>query len=207
MCGTGLVRGTGMGVQMAVRFNSIVTVIMVMLMSLSACSKPAYLKPYEVPDDATPSYKLGWEHGCKSGFSAYGNSWMKTFYTFTQDVNMLKDKMYKYAWHEGFHHCRHYINRYLVGQDFDRKEYILGSIKGFAPTGDFRDEYTMDQEGFSPWYDKLNTMGWGGNNQISWFSGETGWLGQGSYYENGNDFFMSDDANDKDFFGWNQYNQ
>ncbi len=89
--------------------------ILLVFMVLSACSPPLYLKPYEAPVGAPPDYTLGWEHGCKSGFAAFGADFHKTLYEFTQDVSMINNPTYFKAWTDSFNYCRAYINRYLAG--------------------------------------------------------------------------------------------
>lgn len=76
-------------------------------------SEPIYDLPYSYSDDAPDMWKLGWQHGCKSGFTAYGSDYHRTLYKFTQDVERMKDTMYYKAWLDSFNYCRHYINKYL----------------------------------------------------------------------------------------------
>jgi hypothetical protein len=88
---------------------------------LQACSRPIYDMPYNVPDDAPPMWKLAWEHGCKTGFSAYGNDFYKTLYKYTQDVEKMRDPMYSKGWTDSYNFCRAFVNRALVGEGFTRE--------------------------------------------------------------------------------------
>lgn len=96
--------------------------MMVLLMAnLQSCSTPVYDLPYKVQEDAPPMWKLGWEHGCKTGLSAYGNDVYKTFYNYTQDVTKMKDVYYSKGWTDSFNFCRAYVNRYLAGESFSKE--------------------------------------------------------------------------------------
>lgn len=83
-------------------------------------------EPYELPTsynkNAPPEWKLGWQHGCESGYSAYGNNWYKTMYKFKQDVSMIKNEFYFKGWNDGFNFCRSYINRRLSGNNLEFEE-------------------------------------------------------------------------------------
>ena len=66
---------------------------------------PAFL---DMDPPGPPEYKAGWRDGCESGFATYGTAFYKTYYSFYQDFNMLKNRHYNAAWHEAFNFCRHY---------------------------------------------------------------------------------------------------
>lgn len=95
--------------------------VILFVFGLQACSNPVYDLPYKVQEDAPPMWKLGWEHGCKTGLSAYGNDVYKTFYNYTQDVDKMKDNYYGKAWTDSFNFCRAYVNRYLAGESFTKE--------------------------------------------------------------------------------------
>lgn len=94
--------------------------IVLVLCSCAARTKPSYDVTVTYDESAPPEWKLGWQHGCESGFSAYGNNYYKTLYKFHQDVSMVKNEYYFKAWNDGFNFCRAYINRNLSG---DYKSY------------------------------------------------------------------------------------
>lgn len=143
-----------------------------------ACSPPTYTIPYQAPLGASPDYQLGWEHGCKSGYSAYGNSFYKTFYKFTQDRTMLRNPIYYKAWTDALAYCRAYINRYLAGDS--RKAgggWGIFSSRNFDVRGggfDARDDRVTKQQGFSfPLWEGGSTpgsgsTGWGANVHEDW---------------------------------------
>jgi len=86
--------------------------------SVTACfsrTKPLYDLTVSYDQSAPPEWKLGWQHGCESGLSAYGNDYYKTLYKFKQDVTMVKNELYFKAWNDGFNFCRASINRSLAG--------------------------------------------------------------------------------------------
>ena len=90
---------------------------------LASCfsrSKPMYDLTVSYDESAPAEWKLGWQHGCESGLSAYGNNYFKSIYKFKQDVEMVKDEYYFKAWNDSFNFCRASINRYLAG---DMKAY------------------------------------------------------------------------------------
>lgn len=85
---------------------------------VNACfttTRPSYDLTISYDESAPPEWKLGWQHGCESGLSAYGNNYYKTLYKFKQDVSMIKNEYYFKAWNDGFNFCRASINRTLAG--------------------------------------------------------------------------------------------
>ena len=77
--------------------------------------------PYDVHDfapNAPEVYKKGWVDGCKTGISMYGNTMLKTFYSFTLNPELRSDKTYNRIWHNARSYCRSYTNRTLAGDDF-----------------------------------------------------------------------------------------
>jgi len=56
-----------------------------------------------VPDDAPPAYKVGFDEGCDSGYSAAGNIYAK----FRKDVmRYASDAIYAQGWNDGFAYCK-----------------------------------------------------------------------------------------------------
>lgn len=96
--------------------------IIAIVFILQSCSAPLYDLPYSVPANAPPLWKKAWEDGCKTGLSAYGNDYLKSFYEFTQDTPMMKDPTYSKGWTDSFNFCRAYVNRTLAGETFSKEE-------------------------------------------------------------------------------------
>lgn len=143
----------------------------------------SYDMPYVIPpEDAPEEYKLGWEHGCKSGLSAYGNDYYKALYSYTQDVTLVNNKIYFNAWTDSFNYCRAYINRYLGGESFTQvpedETYAIFSPRNFKlKPYDLRNKKDVHKDwGFSM-FSGLNTPGWGEHTMGGFFN-ETDWLGR-----------------------------
>jgi hypothetical protein len=99
--------------------------ILILTSLLTGCftrSRPVYDLPYSYDEKAPPIWKLGWQHGCKSGLSAYGTNWHKQQYTFTQDVTKINNEIYYKAWNDSFNVCRAYANRVNGGDSKTRED-------------------------------------------------------------------------------------
>lgn len=174
-----------------------------MVTALSACGGSripgtafprTYDMPYAYPDDAPPEWKKGWEQGCKSGFSAYGNMWYKTLYNFEQDTTLLDNAYYSKSWLDAFNYCRGYINRLLAGEtNSGRKTSEIFSTDSLAfPGGDLRDTSLVNKRyglELDPWYGGIDApgtagaTGWGNSVpcQGDWLGRKPagcGWMGQ-----------------------------
>lgn len=153
------------------------------LMAIQSCalaSRPIYELPYAYDENASPMWKLGWNHGCQSGFTVYGSNYHRTMYKFTQEVDRMSDRDYYRAWLDSFNYCRHYINRYLAGESFSYEESptLISSSSLNIRGGDKRDNRALTATGifsskktsdglFSSMF-KVNTPGhgdtaWGAN--------------------------------------------
>lgn len=115
------------------------------------------------PEGAPPEYRLGWEHGCQSGFTTFSNDFYKKFYTFKQDVKMMKNVIYARAWNDSYAYCRSFINRYLTdgllwGPGFQGINNNL-----FDGTADLRGRLPFSQDdGFGNFFHGgMDTPGWG----------------------------------------------
>lgn len=85
---------------------------------LSGCfiEEQMLYKPYPMADlpKGSPDFTQGWQDGCKTGFSSYGNPEYKMIYNFTQDTTKIKPdekgqpSVYHKAWRDGYNYCRHY---------------------------------------------------------------------------------------------------
>lgn len=108
--------------RMGILMKNIFTFFLIMfLTSCAARLKPSYDLVISYDESAPPEWKLGWQQGCESGLSAYGNDYYKTLYKFKQDVSMVKNEYYFKAWNDSFNYCRASINRSLAG-DYKRNE-------------------------------------------------------------------------------------
>lgn len=156
---------------------SLALVFMIGLQSCAVTSRPVYDLPYAYDDRAPPLWKLGWEHGCKSGFTVYGSNFYRTLYKFTQDVDRMKDETYYKAWMDSFNYCRHYINRYLAGESFSYQGTpgVISSTGINITSGDKRDDRALTATGlfsnektnkglFSSMFDvNVQSNSWGNN--------------------------------------------
>ena len=145
-----------------------------------------YQLPYKAPPNAPQEYKLGWEHGCKSGLAAYGNDFYKTFYKFTQDLKLIRNPVYYKAWSDSFHYCRAYVNRLLAGYSF--RGVPEGEVDPiFDPkTITIRPVYDQRNESNTKGYDSLKVPlfeglelpGWNENGWGSDVACQSDWLGR-----------------------------
>lgn len=58
--------------------------------------------------EGTAIFKQGWEDGCDTGLSAYGNDTYKRLYTFKQDLVLVDNPEYYRAWKDAYLYCRWY---------------------------------------------------------------------------------------------------
>lgn len=64
---------------------------------------------FELPEDAGPPiYRLGYKHGCKSGFGAYAVAFYKPFNKWEQDPELVDNKMYYQIWKDAYSFCAMY---------------------------------------------------------------------------------------------------
>ena len=156
---------------------------------LSACilsSAPVYDLPYSYDENAPDIWKLAWEHGCKSGLSAYGNNFYKTFYKLTQDVDKMKNPTYLKGWKDSFNHCRSYVNRYLAGESRSSEEIpaVIGNSNIDFKGGNKRDDPVLLKAGFTGTSDQallaemfnFTIPGWGETARIVRGDPDCDWL-------------------------------
>lgn len=89
-------------------------VIMAILLLTACQSAPDKLKPMnwvfsQMPQDAPPAYKSGWQDGCESGLTVKSNDFYKTFYRLKQNTDLIHDPYYYNAWKSSFDYCRTYV--------------------------------------------------------------------------------------------------
>ncbi len=131
-------------------------ITLILLLLLTSCTTvltgkaPIYDLPYATDPNAPPIWKLGWQHGCYSGFSAFGNEFYKSQYKFTQDMRYVRDETYFKGWMDAFNYCRAYVNRSLAGDELSYEENpTLFSTKSLdITTGNKRDDPRIYKTGF-----------------------------------------------------------
>ncbi len=77
--------------------------IVTALLALTSCRTPSL---YLVKPSGPPEYRLGWEDGCDTGFSAQGDFMDKMVFGFKKRPELGNNELYKQAWNEGFTYCR-----------------------------------------------------------------------------------------------------
>ena len=156
---------------------------------LTSCftrSNPTYDLLYSYDPDAPETWKLGWQHGCESGYTAYGTNIYGSMYTFKQDVTRINDQYYYKAWNDAFNICRAYINRYTGGDSKVRKNPAVftsddlritntglrddapitktGLFSGTSGTGLFGDAFDLQTPGYG-------STAWGANvDECDWLN-------------------------------------
>lgn len=118
-----------------------------------------YDLPYSYDPNAPETWKLGWQHGCESGYSVYGTNFYSTIYKFKQDVTRINDTYYYKAWNDGFNICRAYANRALGGDSKKRKDPAV-----FTP-----DDMRITQTGLRDDQPILKTGLFGGTSGVGLF--------------------------------------
>ena len=131
---------------------------LVLLLLLAACYNPrldiaTMPKP---PKHGHPSYIDGWQAGCETGMTAYGNSYMKTRYRTNFDGHRMEDPIYSRGWSLGQRYCSYYSSTYLANTEL---AYLSN------------DSYTSsDARGEDTWF-SLKSDGWfsyDGFDRFSW---------------------------------------
>ncbi len=137
--------------------KNIITILL-MLVTASACGKfgnvDTRLRPPGLPrppETAPAVYKQGWNDGCESGISAYGNDIYKAQYSFKQDVRLMRNRTYYKAWNDALNYCRSWINRYLGDGLLDT---------GIAGPYDLRNRKVIEGVGMGIGVSGINTPGW-----------------------------------------------
>ena len=90
--------------------NKTLTVITLLVsLFLTAC-KPPMASMIVLPTEGSPQLVQGIRDGCETAHSSRGNSYHRTFYKFTQDVNQMNDDEYFDSWYRGYIWCFHIVN-------------------------------------------------------------------------------------------------
>lgn len=53
----------------------------------------------------SPTFRQGYQDGCASGYSGYGNNFNKFFFTWKQDPALLNDPVYYQIWKDAYSYC------------------------------------------------------------------------------------------------------
>lgn len=126
----------------------LVLLLAVILQSCALRRDPYYDVLYQYDENAPDVWKLGWQHGCESGFSAFGNDFHKTYYKLKQDVNRMSDPTYFKAWRDSYNYCRSVINRSLAGENLGGDdEWGILSTKDLNVTGGHKRSIAGMQKG------------------------------------------------------------
>ena len=68
----------------------------------------------EAPKEGPPEYIAGWKDGCKTGMTAYSNSYLRTLYGVEVDAEAMQNVHYNKGWRLGNRYCSYYVSRYLT---------------------------------------------------------------------------------------------
>jgi hypothetical protein len=83
-------------------------IVVGLLACLAACAPKNYAQFPKAPP-GPPEYQQGWQDGCESGYSTYGNSMYKTFYHYKMDPNLRNNDIYYRTWNDAFNYCRAWV--------------------------------------------------------------------------------------------------
>lgn len=158
------------------------------LMALSACTfskNRIAMTPAEMsaPPSVGPiEYRLGWEHGCKSGLGAFGSDIQRVVYKFTMDLDFAQNKTYMRAWRDAFRYCRSFMNREM------RDGYFYGEG---GPKSDARNKAAVTRGEAPALWRGLDIPGWGESawgaqvdDKFGYMGYEkTDWLGRTEEYQ------------------------
>jgi hypothetical protein len=157
--------------------------VLFVALAVQSCKRPNYDLPYSYPENAPEVWKLAWQHGCRSGFSVYGNLWYKTWYHFEQDVSRIDDPIYYKGWMDSFNYCRAYINRSLAGDSVGAAQdsiALFSNSRIGTITGNKRDSKAVNGSDrlFGNLFRGVDAPGW--NEEWKGYNGEEScdWLGR-----------------------------
>jgi hypothetical protein len=155
-------------------FKNIIASLLLSFVLVACKPMPTFMRP---PSGGGEIYQKAWKEGCESGFSVYGNTYWRTFYSYNADIKLMNsNRLYSRVWWDSFNFCRHYVNRYLT-QGFWGSEGGEGSREGL--NSDLRNEKVVEQKGFgTPWSEGANTPGWGAHTWGGDVGNEADWLGR-----------------------------
>lgn len=106
-----------------------------LLCLLTACEgAPDKIKPMnwvfnQMPENAPPTYKVGWQDGCESGLTVKSNDLYRTFYRLKQNTDLIHDPYYYNAWKSSFDYCRAYVYGMLKEADMRNDQPNSGGIR------------------------------------------------------------------------------
>lgn len=157
-------------------FNTIKILTLAFLaLGLSACNlaeNRLAMTPADMtapPTSGSLEYRLGWEHGCKSGLGAFGSDIQRVKYKFTMDLDFAQNKTYMRSWRDSFRYCRSFMNREM------RDGYLYGEGGG---SSDARGKNAATKGShFHPLFKGFSTPGWG---DMAWGANakSNDWLGR-----------------------------
>lgn len=88
--------------------------IALVILLLAGCSNNPFTDPkplmLETELDYGPAeYRAGYEDGCKSALSAYGNTYMRSIYGIQKRAQYQNNKMYNQVWKDSWNFCYMWI--------------------------------------------------------------------------------------------------
>ena len=95
------------------------------MLATASCTNNVITDPAPAALDTTVNYgpiefKAGYEDGCKSALSAYGNSYMKTAYSLRKRPEYQYNNMYNQIWRDAWNYC------YMWYFVYNRKDILYG---------------------------------------------------------------------------------
>lgn len=93
-------------------------VVLVATLFLSACSVAERItnpRPYGLAETpkGSPMFQKGWDEGCESGLTVYGNDVYKAAYGWKQDPELVLNDEYYRSWKEAYTYCRWYAYNWV----------------------------------------------------------------------------------------------
>jgi hypothetical protein len=95
------------------------------LLLLSACgfrNEPIWMhmSSNQLDGEHSPDFKQGWEDGCRSGETVYGNTFTKAVADgYTRDPTKVHNPAYESAWNDAYNYCRQQQNTNINNWDSD----------------------------------------------------------------------------------------
>lgn len=92
---------------------------------LGGCSQNPFTEPAPIALETKLNYgpqefRIGYQDGCESALSAYGNTYMKTIYTLKKRPEYQYNNMYNQVWRDAWNYC------YMWYFVYNRKDIMYG---------------------------------------------------------------------------------
>jgi hypothetical protein len=97
------------------------------VLGLGGCSTDPFTEPAPMYlrvtlDYGPPEFRAGYEDGCKTALSVYGNTYMKTIYSLKKRPEYQYNNMYNQVWRDAWNYC--YMSYFV----FIRKDILYGDM-------------------------------------------------------------------------------